>query len=224
MIDIFDRNCAMVSKTGVSDQCSALNGKFNPKADARKKLMEIRMAREAESANRQKLLDLRFNLCSSINLLQTEGKDLHEVFFKLGNMVNEAYVETNKTNINRVMSDLRELNNEEPRSKLRGICVRIGSSKAAKYTKPSSPEQAPRYSGSPNKAKLTEGPIKKLLIQLTLPMIAGMISMTIFNLTDTFFIGQLGKNELAAMSFTFPIVMILNSIALGLGMGASSVM
>ena len=151
MIDIFDRNCAMVSKTGVSDQCSALNGKFNPKADARKKLMEIRMAREAESANRQKLLDLRFNLCSSINLLQTEGKDLHEVFFKLGNMVNEAYVETNKTNINRVMSDLRELNNEEPRSKLRGICVRIGSSKAAKYTKPSSPEQAPRYSGSPNK-------------------------------------------------------------------------
>ncbi|MDA3809207.1 MAG: MATE family efflux transporter [Spirochaetaceae bacterium] len=72
------------------------------------------------------------------------------------------------------------------------------------------------------KAKLTEGSIKKLLIQLTLPMIVGMLSMTVFNLTDTYFIGQLGKNQLAAMSFTFPIVMILNSIALGLGMGASS--
>jgi len=73
------------------------------------------------------------------------------------------------------------------------------------------------------RAKLTEGPIKKQLIRLTLPMIAGMLSMTVFNLTDTFFIGQLGKNELAAMSFTFPVVMVLNSIALGLGMGASSV-
>jgi putative MATE family efflux protein len=73
------------------------------------------------------------------------------------------------------------------------------------------------------KTKLTEGPIKPILISLTIPMIAGMMSMTIFNLTDTFFIGQLGKNQLAAMSFTFPVVMILNSIALGLGMGASSV-
>lgn len=73
------------------------------------------------------------------------------------------------------------------------------------------------------KTKLTEGSVRKILISLTLPMIAGMLSMTIFNLTDTFFIGQLGKNQLAAMSFTFPVVMILNSIALGLGMGASSV-
>jgi len=74
-----------------------------------------------------------------------------------------------------------------------------------------------------SKTGLTEGPIRKILISLTLPMIAGMLSMTIFHLTDTFFIGQLGKDQLAAMSFTFPVVMILNSIALGLGMGASSV-
>ncbi|MDA3938856.1 MAG: MATE family efflux transporter [Spirochaetia bacterium] len=73
------------------------------------------------------------------------------------------------------------------------------------------------------KANLTEGNITKLLIRLTLPMMAGMISMIIFNLVDTFYIGQLGKNELAAMSFTFPVVMIVQSIALGLGMGTSSV-
>jgi MATE family, multidrug efflux pump len=73
------------------------------------------------------------------------------------------------------------------------------------------------------KAKLTEGNITKQLILLTLPMMAGMISMVIFNLVDTFYIGQLGKDELAAMSFTFPVVMIVQSIALGLGMGTSSV-
>lgn len=73
------------------------------------------------------------------------------------------------------------------------------------------------------KAKLTEGNITKLLIKLTLPMMAGMVSMIIFNLVDTFYIGQLGKIELAAMSFTFPVVMVVQSIALGLGMGTSSV-
>ncbi|MCF6335797.1 MAG: hypothetical protein L3J12_08655 [Spirochaetales bacterium] len=73
------------------------------------------------------------------------------------------------------------------------------------------------------KANLTEGNITKLLIRLTIPMMTGMISMIIFNLVDTFYIGQLGKNELAAMSFTFPVVMVVQSIALGLGMGTSSV-
>ena len=70
---------------------------------------------------------------------------------------------------------------------------------------------------------LTEGPVTRHLVRLTLPMIMGMLSMTIFHLTDTYFIGQLGKNELAAISFTFPVIMVLNSIALGLGVGASSV-
>ncbi len=73
------------------------------------------------------------------------------------------------------------------------------------------------------KANLTEGNITKLLIRLTLPMMAGMVSMIIFNLVDSFYIGQLGKNELAAMSFTFPVVMVVQSIALGLGMGTASV-
>ena len=73
------------------------------------------------------------------------------------------------------------------------------------------------------KAKLTEGKISALLFRLTIPMIAGMLSMTIFNLVDTLYVGQLGKKALAAMSFTFPVVMVLNSIALGIGMGASAV-
>ncbi len=73
------------------------------------------------------------------------------------------------------------------------------------------------------KASLTEGPVAKLLVRLTIPMILGTVGMMAFNLADTYFVGQLGTKELAAMSFTFPIVMIISSLALGLGMGASAV-
>lgn len=52
-------------------------------------------------------------------------------------------------------------------------------------------------------------------------MMAGMMSMVVFNLADTFFIGQLGSEQLAAMGFTFPVVMILTSISIGLGMGGT---
>ncbi len=70
---------------------------------------------------------------------------------------------------------------------------------------------------------LTQGPVGRQLITLTLPMIWGVFAVIAFNLIDTYFVGQLGTEPLAAMSFTFPVVMTLGSLAMGLGIGASSV-
>ncbi len=72
-------------------------------------------------------------------------------------------------------------------------------------------------------ARLTEGPITATLLQLTLPTILGGISMVIFNITDTYFVGQLGTPQLAALSFTFPVVLFATSIAHGVGIGVSAV-
>jgi putative MATE family efflux protein len=46
--------------------------------------------------------------------------------------------------------------------------------------------------------------------------------MVIFNLADAYFVGQLGTAELAALSFTFPVVMIIGHLAMGIGIGASA--
>jgi putative MATE family efflux protein len=73
------------------------------------------------------------------------------------------------------------------------------------------------------KNQLTQGPVAKTLTALTVPMIFGMLSMVTFNLVDTFFVSRLGTKELAAMGFTFPVVMFVVSIALGLGVGTASV-
>lgn len=70
---------------------------------------------------------------------------------------------------------------------------------------------------------LTEGSISKTLTRLTLPMILGMLGMIIFNMVDTFYVGKLGTDQLAALTFTFPVVLIINSLAQGIGVGASSV-
>ena len=73
------------------------------------------------------------------------------------------------------------------------------------------------------KALLVEGPIGKTLVNLTIPMIFGILGMVAFNLVDTFFVGQLGTNQLAAISFTFPVILMLNSLSMGLGVGAAAV-
>lgn len=73
-------------------------------------------------------------------------------------------------------------------------------------------------------AKLTVGNIPIQLLKLTLPMIVGMLGMVVFNLTDTYFLGQLGADQLAALSFTFPAVLIFNSFVKGIGMGTSAIL
>lgn len=69
---------------------------------------------------------------------------------------------------------------------------------------------------------LTTGSVKGHILRMTPPMILGMFSMMAFNITDTFFIAKLGTVPLAAMGFTFPLVMVLHALAFGLGMGISA--
>ncbi len=72
-------------------------------------------------------------------------------------------------------------------------------------------------------SKLLTGGVKTHLIKLTLPGIGGMFAIMIFNLTDTWFVSRLGTDELAAMGFTFPVVMIVGALAMGFSSGAASI-
>lgn len=58
---------------------------------------------------------------------------------------------------------------------------------------------------------------------MTLPMIVGMVVLMTFGLVDTFFIGMLGTQELAAISFTFPVTFTVISLNIGLGIGTSAI-
>lgn len=64
-------------------------------------------------------------------------------------------------------------------------------------------------------------PIGRTLARLTVPMIAGIISLMLASLIDAYFLGQLGTPELAALGFILPVVYSVHSVGLGLGMGVS---
>ncbi|WP_319559210.1 MATE family efflux transporter [Marispirochaeta sp.] len=76
--------------------------------------------------------------------------------------------------------------------------------------------------GLSRRPSLTSGDPTSLVLRMAIPMLAGILGMVAFNLADTYFVGRLGTIPLAAMSFTFPLVFIVNSIALGLGVGTST--
>lgn len=66
---------------------------------------------------------------------------------------------------------------------------------------------------------ILKGDLKKAIVDLTIPGYFGMLGINIFNIIDTYFVSMLGNSELAAMSFTFSVVMIVNLITVGLGVG-----
>ncbi|OQB20716.1 MAG: Multidrug export protein MepA [candidate division BRC1 bacterium ADurb.Bin183] len=69
-------------------------------------------------------------------------------------------------------------------------------------------------------SKLTSDSVSKTLIRMAIPMLAGTFSLNAYNLTDTWFVSRLGTNALAAMSFTFPVVMLLGFVMRGVITGA----
>ncbi len=79
----------------------------------------------------------------------------------------------------------------------------------------------------PQRSKVSESilndPIVPTMIRLTIPMLFAIASMMLVPLTDAYFVGKLGLNELAAIGFTLPITGVIINIALGTGMAISAI-
>ncbi|MBT8082323.1 MAG: MATE family efflux transporter [Gammaproteobacteria bacterium] len=72
-------------------------------------------------------------------------------------------------------------------------------------------------------AMLTEGPVGRHIFNMAWPMLVGITMIMAQAFIDTWFLGLVGDDALAAYSFGFPIIMIVMSVAIGLGAGTSSV-
>jgi len=71
--------------------------------------------------------------------------------------------------------------------------------------------------------KVLTGPVGKTLWSMTWPMTIGVLTLISFNVVDTFFIGLMGTEALAAIGFTFPVTFTIISLTIGLGIGTSAV-
>ena len=71
---------------------------------------------------------------------------------------------------------------------------------------------------------LTRGNESKVLLKLVIPMIIGNLFQQLYNVADTVIVGRfIGPNALAAVGSSFSVMVLLNSMILGLCMGSSVV-
>ena len=70
-----------------------------------------------------------------------------------------------------------------------------------------------------------EGPIRPVLIKLSLPIFLGMIVQVIYNVTDTFWVARIDLTDPSYMGGTaivFPLIFFFMALGNGLQVGVSS--
>ncbi len=71
--------------------------------------------------------------------------------------------------------------------------------------------------------KMTETPIPKLIISLSIPTIINMLVTNIYNLVDTAFVGRLGNSASGAIGIVFGYMAIIQAFGFMFGQGGGSI-
>lgn len=79
-----------------------------------------------------------------------------------------------------------------------------------------------KVNGKAKGLNLLEGNLTKTIIKLGYPMALASVAQTLYNLADTFWLGKLGKEALAAPVISFFIVFFVISIAIGFSVAGTS--
>ena len=66
--------------------------------------------------------------------------------------------------------------------------------------------------------------IFKLLMRLAPPVMLAQLIQALYNIVDSYFIGQYSKDGLAALSVIFPIQLLISALAIGTGVGVNTIM
>ncbi|MBQ3913472.1 MAG: MATE family efflux transporter [Lachnospiraceae bacterium] len=67
-------------------------------------------------------------------------------------------------------------------------------------------------------------PVKKLLVSMSLPMMASMLVQALYNIVDSIFVSRISENALTAVSMAFPLQTLMIALAGGTGVGINAIL
>ncbi len=92
MMKIFDNRCSIINKNGMCHQCTELNDIFNPQQNSQEELMKIKLARDSQSAEKEKLFELRAEIVQGIDPFESNAAELQLHHLQHNRKVMEKYL------------------------------------------------------------------------------------------------------------------------------------
>lgn len=89
-------------------------------------------------------------------------------------------------------------------------------------------DEKPDANGTPDRAAearyrdLTETPVPKLILRLSVPTIISMLVTAIYNAADTFFVGRISTEATAAVGLAFSVMAIMQAMGFFCGQGSGN--
>ena len=78
---------------------------------------------------------------------------------------------------------------------------------------------------SPQKEnKMGVMPVKRLIISMSLPMMASMLVQALYNIVDSIFVSQINEQALTAVSLAFPLQSLMIAVGSGTGVGINALL
>ena len=73
--------------------------------------------------------------------------------------------------------------------------------------------------------RMTQAPVKKLIIRMAVPTIVSMLVTSLYNMADTFFVGQMNNTSATgAIGIVFPLMAVIQAIGFTFGQGSGNSM
>ena len=72
--------------------------------------------------------------------------------------------------------------------------------------------------------KMGTMPVKKLVLNMSLPMMASMLVQALYNIVDSVFVSQISEQALTAVSLAFPAQNLMIGLATGMGVGMNALL
>lgn len=76
----------------------------------------------------------------------------------------------------------------------------------------------------PQENKMGTMPVGKLLMSMSLPMMASMLVQALYNIVDSIFVAKLSENALTAVSMAFPLQTLMIGFGVGTGVGVNAIL
>lgn len=67
-------------------------------------------------------------------------------------------------------------------------------------------------------------PVNRLLVGMSLPMMASMLVQALYNIVDSVFVSRVSEDALTAVSMAFPMQMLMIALAGGIGVGINAIL
>ncbi len=70
---------------------------------------------------------------------------------------------------------------------------------------------------------MRDKPVFPLVLSMSLPMTLSMLVNSLYNIVDSYFVAKISENAMTALSLVYPLQILINAIAVGLGIGLNAV-